>query len=130
MSWQGGVVSDSGGFQVMTLAKASAKRGNITDKGVIFRPQGSKKVIFTPEKSIRFQMLLNPDMVIVLDDFTPPKASYKEAGINPEDYNNQPLFKVTFRICKGEKSAGRKFSYYYLLEQLLKIYQEFKRLER
>lgn len=46
------------------------------------------------------------------------EAEYEEAGIQPEDYDYQPFFKVTFRICKGEKGAGRKFSYYYPLEQL------------
>lgn len=79
MGWEGAVISDSGGFQVMSLAKAGGKRGNITDKGVTFQPQGSKKIILTPEKSIRFQMLLKPDMVVVLDDFTPPGASYEQA---------------------------------------------------
>ena len=50
------------------------------------------------------------------------KVDYKEAGIYPEDCDNQPFFKVTFRICKGEKSAGRKFSYYYPL-QILKAFE-------
>ncbi len=79
MGWEGAVISDSGGFQVMSLAKASGKRGNITDNGVTFQPQGSKKIILTPEKSISFQMVLKSDMVVVLDDFTPPGASYKQA---------------------------------------------------
>ena len=79
MSWGGGVISDSGGFQVMSLAKQASSRGKVTDEGVTFNPIGSKKLILTPEKSIRFQMLLKTDMVIVLDDFTPPNASYSEA---------------------------------------------------
>lgn len=79
MSWKGAVISDSGGFQVMSLAKASSKRGSVADEGVTFRPQGKKKIVFTPEKSIQFQMLLKPDMVIVLDDFTEPTADYKKA---------------------------------------------------
>jgi len=79
MSWQGGLISDSGGFQVMTLAKANPKRNSVADKGVTFHPQGSKKILFTPEKSIQFQMILKPDMVIVLDDFTEPNASYEKA---------------------------------------------------
>lgn len=79
MSWQGAVISDSGGFQVMSLAKASSKRGSVTDEGVTFRPQGRKKIVFTPEKSIEFQMLLKPDMVVVLDDFTEPTADYRRA---------------------------------------------------
>ncbi|HUS60028.1 MAG TPA: tRNA guanosine(34) transglycosylase Tgt [Nevskiaceae bacterium] len=78
MSWPGAVISDSGGFQVMSLAKTS-KRGVVADEGVTFHPQGGKKIVFTPEKSIQFQMILKPDMVVVLDDFTEPKASYEKA---------------------------------------------------
>lgn len=78
MSWNGGLISDSGGFQVMTLAKRG-NRGTITDKGVTFKPLGSKKILLTPEKSIEFQMLIKPDMVIVLDDFTPPNSSKAQA---------------------------------------------------
>jgi len=47
------------------------------------------------------------------------KSNYEEVGIRPDDWNNQPFFKVTFRICKGERGAGRKFSYYYPLELLV-----------
>jgi len=79
MSWDGGVISDSGGFQVMSIAKRSAKKEAVVDEGVIFRPSRHKKIIFTPEKSIHFQMMLKPDMVVTLDDFTEPKASYEKA---------------------------------------------------
>ncbi len=79
MAWDGAVISDSGGFQVLTLAKAATKKGSVSDQGVTFRPSKGKKIVFTPEKSIRFQMILRPDMVVVLDDFTEPKASYKKA---------------------------------------------------
>ena len=79
MSWNGAVISDSGGFQVMSLAKSNAKRGSVTDEGVTFSPQGSEKVKLTPEKSIQFQMLLDPDMCVVLDDFTDLNASYEKA---------------------------------------------------
>jgi len=79
MSWKGGIISDSGGFQVMSLAKSGSQKGKITDQGVTFQPPGKKKILFTPEISIRFQMILKPDMLVVLDDFTPPKATYKQA---------------------------------------------------
>lgn len=78
MNWEGGVISDSGGFQVMSLAKRSGSRGKITDHGVTFH-HGNKKISLTPEESIRFQLLLKSDMVIVLDDFTPPTASFPQA---------------------------------------------------
>lgn len=80
MGWDGAVISDSGGFQVMSLAKRNQKRGAITDTGVTFLPPGSKKkVLLTPEISIAFQFEINPDMMVVLDDFTPPGASVSEA---------------------------------------------------
>lgn len=79
MGWQGGLISDSGGFQVMSLVKGKEKMGEVTDKGVMFKIPGRKKELFTPEKSIKFQMKLKPDMMVVLDDFTAPGASKKEA---------------------------------------------------
>lgn len=77
INWDGGIISDSGGFQVMSVAKQS-KTGKITDEGVTFVHDG-KKIKLTPESSIEFQMLLKPDMVVVLDDFTPPEATYDQA---------------------------------------------------
>ncbi len=79
MSWNGAVISDSGGFQVLTLAKSGKNRGKIDDKGVTFKPIGSKMIKLTPEDSIRFQMELKTDMVVVLDDFTPPGVPKREA---------------------------------------------------
>lgn len=72
MSWGGGVISDSGGFQVMSLAKTfKTKKNPVTDQGVNFKiPGTSKKILFTPKTSIDFQMVLKTDMVVVLDDFT------------------------------------------------------------
>jgi queuine tRNA-ribosyltransferase len=77
MNFHGGVISDSGGFQVMSLAKTLG--GKITDHGVTFKPQGEPKITLTPEDSIEFQLALKTDMVVVLDDFTPPSATRKEA---------------------------------------------------
>lgn len=79
MGWKGAIISDSGGFQVMTLAKRGNIKGKIDDNGVTFKPVGSKKVVLTPEDSIRFQMDLKTDLVVVLDDFTPPNVGYEEA---------------------------------------------------
>ena len=79
MNWPKAIISDSGGFQIMSLIHRSPHQGKITDEGVIFRPTKKKKILFTPEKSIQFQMVLKPDMVVVLDDFTPINASRKQA---------------------------------------------------
>lgn len=79
MSWDGACISDSGGFQVMSIAKQNPKRNPITNQGVTFHPAGSKKVLFTPEKCIQIQLALKTDLMVVLDDFTPPGASLKVA---------------------------------------------------
>jgi queuine tRNA-ribosyltransferase len=79
MGSPGAFISDSGGFQIMSLAKSNAERGKITDAGVTFKPQGGKKLQLTPELSMEFQLALNTDMVVVLDDFTDPKATKEEA---------------------------------------------------
>ena len=77
MSWDGGVISDSGGFQIMSLCKRY--NGKVTDEGVYFNLSKKKKVKLTPEKSIQYQMLLKPDMLVVLDDFTMPDSTEKQA---------------------------------------------------
>lgn len=79
MSWKGAVISDSGGFQVMSLVKRSGMKGKITDKGMTLWYSKKNKIELSPEDSIRFQMVLKPDMVVVLDDFTTPDATYNEA---------------------------------------------------
>lgn len=81
MNWSGGIISDSGGFQVMSIAKTNAGSNSVNDKGVTFKMNG-KKIIFTPEMSIKLQLELKTDMVVVLDDFTDPKSSYEDAKIS------------------------------------------------
>ena len=79
MNWNGAAISDSGGFQVMSIAKSDGSKNAVTDAGVRFKLSGKKKVMFTPKDSIDIQMILKSDMVVVLDDFTPPNASKKQA---------------------------------------------------
>lgn len=84
MDYHGACISDSGGFQVMSVIKSGQIKGKITDEGVVFYPAKNKKLVLTPETSIRFQLSLGTDMVVVLDDFTDPKANYDEAKISIE----------------------------------------------
>lgn len=77
MDYKGAVISDSGGFQVGSLIKKNSQLGKVTDKGVVFK-LGGKQILLTPEESIRFQMELGSDMVVVLDDFDAPEASLSE----------------------------------------------------
>jgi len=83
MNWSGGIISDSGGFQVMSLAKSMGGNKAVADTGVTFKLDG-KKILFTPEMSIKLQLELKSDMVVVLDDFTDPKDNLEEAKISVE----------------------------------------------
>ena len=78
MGWHQAVISDSGGFQVMSILKKGGYEKSISDQGIKVK-LNKKQIIFTPEESIRYQMQLNTDMVVVLDDFTEPTASYTKA---------------------------------------------------
>lgn len=76
MNWPGLLASDSGGFQLFSLIQKNPDLGKITDEGVVLY-HGSKKrskSIFTPEESIRLQFDLGSDIIICLDDFSPPQA--------------------------------------------------------
>lgn len=84
MNFKGGVISDSGGFQIMSVIKSGQVKGKITDEGAVFYPTKNVKKILTPEKSVSFQMSLNTDMVVVLDDFTDPTVGYAEAKLSVE----------------------------------------------
>jgi queuine tRNA-ribosyltransferase len=76
MDWPGPILTDSGGFQVMSLAKLR----EITEAGVTFRSHldGSRHEL-TPERSIEIQNLLDADITMVLDECTPFPATPDEA---------------------------------------------------
>ena len=65
MSWPGSILTDSGGFQVFSLAELR----KVTDEGVVFRSHldGSEHFL-TPEKSIEVQQALGSDIAMVLDE--------------------------------------------------------------
>ena len=65
MSWDGAILTDSGGYQLYSLSKLR----RINDDGVIFRSHidGSQHT-FTPELVIRYQESLGSDIMMVLDE--------------------------------------------------------------
>ena len=72
MNWPRAILTDSGGFQVMSLAKLR----KIGEEGVEFRSHldGSRHLL-TPERSIEIQRLLGADVTMALDECTPYPAS-------------------------------------------------------
>ena len=77
MDWQGPILTDSGGFQVMSLSKLR----RIDAEGVTFQSHidGSRHRL-TPAGSIAIQHLLGADITMCLDECTPFPASEAEAA--------------------------------------------------
>lgn len=71
------IISDSGGFQVMSLIHNHPELGKITKNGAEFNLD-NKKIKITPEKCIDLQLKIKSDIVMCLDDCTKPEASLKE----------------------------------------------------
>ncbi len=76
MNWQGPILTDSGGFQVFSLADLR----KITEDGVTFKsPINGSPVELSPESSMRVQRELGSDIVMIFDECTPYPADEKTA---------------------------------------------------
>jgi len=85
MNWQGPMLTDSGGFQVFSLAHKLVKNKKplvkIIKQGVYFQSvyDGSKH-LFTPKKVLEIQKDIGSDIRMVLDICSPAKCSKKQAA--------------------------------------------------
>lgn len=69
LNWNGYIVTDSGGFQLLSMIYKNNIFGKISDRGVTFKnPKTKKTYDFTPEKSIQTQYKIGADILICLDD--------------------------------------------------------------
>jgi queuine tRNA-ribosyltransferase len=77
MNWPGPILTDSGGFQVMSLSKLR----KITEEGAMFQSHfdGSSHHL-TPERSIEIQHLLDADITMSFDECTPFPATEEVAA--------------------------------------------------
>lgn len=88
MDWQGAILTDSGGFQVFSLAADRTKSGKslvkLSEKGVEFSSyiDGSKHYL-TPERSLQIQTDLGVDIAVCLDECValPAKQVYLEHSV-------------------------------------------------
>lgn len=84
MNWPRPILTDSGGFQVLSLGKTRGKNGKafitITDDGISFKSHLDGSMHFwTPEDAIRHQFLLGADIIMPLDIATPHASTHAEA---------------------------------------------------
>ena len=119
MSWDGPILTDSGGFQVFSLAKN--KKKDITEEGVHFKSHiDGKSLLLTPEKSIEIQNKLDSDIAMSFDECPPASASHEylknsiertirwaKRGKAVHNNPNQALFGI---VQGGAHEDLRKFS--------------------
>ena len=73
MNYDGPILTDSGGFQVFSLANAK----DITEEGVKFKNFENGDTLFlTPEKSIEIQNKLDSDIAMSFDECPPASADH------------------------------------------------------
>jgi len=77
MDWPGPILTDSGGFQVMSLSELR----DLDEDGVTFRSHlDGAKIRLTPERSMEIQDLLDADISMVFDECTPFPATHETAA--------------------------------------------------
>ena len=119
MNYNGPILTDSGGYQVFSLAKNKEK--DITEEGVHFKSHiDGSKLFLTPEKSIQIQNKLDSDIAMSFDECPPASASYEylknsvertlrwaERGKRVHNNPRQSLFGI---VQGGAHEDLRKFS--------------------
>ena len=119
MNYDGPILTDSGGFQVFSLAKN--KKKDIVEEGVHFKSHLDGKSLFlTPELSIQIQNKLDSDIAMSFDECIPYPATYEYAKQSTErtlrwakrgkavfQNENQSLFGI---VQGGEYEDLRKYS--------------------
>ena len=119
MNYDGPILTDSGGFQVFSLAKN--KKKDITEEGVHFKSHiDGKNLFLTPELSIEIQNKLDSDIAMSFDECIPYPASYEYAKESTErtlrwakrgkdvfNNENQSLFGI---VQGGEYQDLREYS--------------------
>lgn len=117
MNYKGPILTDSGGFQVFSLAKPK----DITEEGVHFKSHiDGSKLFLTPEESIKIQNKLDSDIAMSFDECPPYPVSYDymkksvertlrwaKRGKDVHNNPNQSLFGI---VQGGEFTDLREYS--------------------
>lgn len=81
MNWNKPILTDSGGFQVMSLTGLR----KLTEDGVTFSSHiDGKKYFLSPEESMRIQYNLDSNITMALDECTPFPSTHEEARVSME----------------------------------------------
>ena len=99
MNWKGPIFTDSGGFQVFSLAKIR----KVMEVGVMFQfDLDGRSEILSPEKSVQIQANLGSDIALILDDFPgyPFEHARSQESIELTKRWAERAFKEFLRIMK------------------------------
>jgi len=103
MHWSRPILTDSGGFQVFSLAKLR----KITEEGVRFRsPIDGSEVRLTPEDSMDVQRALGSDIAMMFDDCTAWPATHEQARASMERSMRWAKRCVTHYYREGDRDAA------------------------
>lgn len=81
ISWSGKLATDSGGYQVFSLAQPK----DITEEGVKVRsPKTGERLLLTPERSLAAQNALGADLIMCFDECAPFPCEYAYAAQSVE----------------------------------------------
>ncbi len=96
MNYDGPILTDSGGFQVFSLAE----RRKITEEGITFKNHlNGDKLFFSPERAIEIEEKLGADIIMSFDECIPYPATYEYAKKSTER---------TLRWAKRGKDAHKR----------------------
>ncbi len=96
--WQKPILTDSGGFQVFSLAH----KRKITEAGVTFAsPVDGRKVFLGPEESMQIQRVLGSDIVMIFDECTP----YLVDGVPASEKVARTSMELSLRWAERSKRA-------------------------
>jgi queuine tRNA-ribosyltransferase len=126
MHWQRPILTDSGGFQVWSLAEMR----KITEEGAHFRsPVDGAAVFLSPEESMRIQRALASDIAMSFDECTPYPATLEQARTSMElsmrwalrgfrEYYRDEPPGTLFGIVQGGVHAGLRLESLAALEEI------------
>jgi queuine tRNA-ribosyltransferase len=96
MGWNGPILTDSGGFQVFSLASLRT----LEEEGVTFQsPVDGSRHLLTPERAIEIQEVLGADIIMAFDECTPYPVDYETA---------RQSLQMTARWAERCKTARRR----------------------
>jgi len=112
MSWDKPVLTDSGGYQVFSLAE----RRKIKPEGVHFQSHidGSKH-LFTPENVVDTQRIIGSDIMMALDECTPYPCTYEYAK-NSMEITHQWLKRGWKHFTETEPMYGNEQAYFPIIQ--------------